>query len=449
MFNMGLTSIKYHSQRKIDLFGRTDLQLISSKKANFEFSYNFLQVLGQIILYMSKHIFKSLPTLLKGAFSTDDEFELKYLKLFAEQLGLVSEEEISDFKVPAVSIIVNDDLKPHCDSMNPSDEHRDVAFVYTTMMQVSSINDLKVQKELSHVFKDGVIPLCIILYNRKCLLDLSTKLKRIADYSDIKGRDNIIFPKVLEIFQSSYSDVDYVNNFFTSLPQRRLMVERFSLKKGSIFSYPKLSLSESPDKMRYWSSVLHMFFLYIHKFGLYAEDVYNYVLFFSHQCTTTVTLICAMTFICEHEDIKPSCLYLKLAKVCCSLRNKTFTEDSSDTGSGEDPRFSTSNNKVYSQDYIHQCIITLNDLFTRHTGKMKLTYKHDIETKLCIHNDLKNVIANDNNCFKGIKGVRSNHLICLSSLLGLIPVDFYIHVPLHLDGGTGNCTRSLLSILYQ
>ena len=144
MFNMGLTSIKYHSQRKIDLFGRTDLQLISSKKANFEFSYNFKKILGQIILYMTKYIFKSLPTLLKEAFTTEDVFELKYLKLFAEQLGLVSEEDISDFKVPAVSIIVNDDLKPHCDSMNPSDELRDVAFVYTTMMQLSSINDLKV-----------------------------------------------------------------------------------------------------------------------------------------------------------------------------------------------------------------------------------------------------------------------------------------------------------------
>ena len=76
----------------------------------------------------------------------------------------------------------------------------------------------------------------------------------------------------------------------------------------------------------------------------------------------------------------------------------------------------------------------MNDIKNRSNNRLMLD----------LHQKLKNNIISDMNNFKGIGGVRANHLICLSSLLGLLPIEFYIKVPVHLDGGTGVCTKQIL-----
>ena len=48
------------------------------------------------------------------------------------------------------------------------------------------------------------------------------------------------------------------------------------------------------------------------------------------------------------------------------------------------------------------------------------------------------MISNDKDIFNGIGQFRTGHLIQLSALLGLLPLDFYVYVPLHTNGGTGN-----------
>ena len=73
---------------------------------------------------------------------------------------------------------------------------------------------------------------------------------------------------------------------------------------------------------------------------------------------------------------------------------------------------------------------------------MENTKRNELSSKLQLHNDLKQIIVEDKKNFKGIKDIRANHLKCLSSLLGLLPIDFYVNVPFHLEGGTGTFLKT-------
>ena len=51
--------------------------------------------------------------------------EKEYHELFARQLNLFEEDDLNLFNIPAVSLLINDELKPHCDSLNPIDPEGD------------------------------------------------------------------------------------------------------------------------------------------------------------------------------------------------------------------------------------------------------------------------------------------------------------------------------------
>ena len=254
---------------------------------------------------------------------------------------------------------------------------------------------------------------------------------------------------MIDLFHLVNSDLDYIGNFFTVGGQSRLL-QNFSINDKSIFKYPKLTLNEAADKMGFWSCLIHMFLIYIYKYGLNAEDVFCYVLFFAHQCNTTTTIVVAMIEI-SNNDYKKSKglnLYEELCQVCARLKNKqqtTNTENMRDLGSGEHPRFQTTNNKIYNKNEINKSLTRMNDLFCKARKQMNdIKNRSNNRLMLDLHQKLKNNIISDMNNLKGIGGVRANHLICLSSLLGLLPIEFYINVPVHLDGGTGVCTKQIL-----
>ena len=170
---------------------------------------------------------------------------------------------------------------------------------------------------------------------------------------------------MIDLFHLVNSDLDYIGNFFTVGGQSRLL-QNFSINDKSIFKYPKLTLQEAADKMGFWSCLIHMFLIYIYKYGLKAEDVFCYVLFFSHQCNTTTTIVVAMIEICSNEYKKPTDLnlYEELCQVCIKLKNNVKEHvKMSDVGSGENPRFQTTNNKIYNKEEIMDNISKMNDLF--------------------------------------------------------------------------------------
>ena len=90
---------------------------------------------------------------------------------------------ISDpmYGVHAISILINNDLQPHCDSLNPSGvhQHRDYTIVSTVIIQVKDL-DPKCQDFLKPQFEKEV-PICIVIYNQNCLLKYCSYMKDI-DY---------------------------------------------------------------------------------------------------------------------------------------------------------------------------------------------------------------------------------------------------------------------------
>ena len=105
------------------------------------------------------------------------------------------------------------------------------------------------------------------------------------------------------------------------------------------FKHKIYTTNEAVDKIGWWSSLLHMYLVYSWSFDLKTEDVLSLILFFSHQCTTTTTIVGALEHIIVH---KTSCLnndnatlYTRLVIICNELNGTP--ERTSDTGSGRHP----------------------------------------------------------------------------------------------------------------
>ena len=181
-----------------------------------------------------------------------------------------------------------------------------------------------------------------------------------------------------------------------------------------------------------------MFLLYVWKYGCSTEDVLCYILFFAHQCNTTTTIVSAMCHLLKHYRSKRQdrgTLYYELTELCKYLRKKT--DATADLGSGQHPRFQTTNNKPYTKEEVILNISGMNTLFARYRQLMLDKDHCDLLGKLSLYNSLVKEIDGDRKLYKGLGTVRINHLISLASLLGVLPLDFYINLPVHTSGGPG------------
>ena len=72
---------------------------------------------------------------------------------------------------------------------------------------------------------------------------------------------------------------------------------------------------------------------------------------------------------------------------------------------------------------------------------MKRTTSTDMLQKLKIVQSLKE----DCKVIKGIGDVRSTTMINFASLLGILPLDYYVYIPMHLTGGPGKFLKNEMS----
>ena len=108
--------------------------------------------------------------------------------------------------------------------------------------------------------------------------------------------------KIIQILSHSvYSDLDYGGLFFTK-HRKRLIDHRFEIQDNRIFTEKMAFINEAVDKCGYWSSLLHVYYLYAHFHGVKRDDVLSFVLFFAHQCNTTVIIVKAMITLIEKKN---------------------------------------------------------------------------------------------------------------------------------------------------
>lgn len=173
----------------------------------------------------------------------------------------------------------------------------------------------------------------------------------------------------------------------------------------------------------------------------------SFAVFFSHQCNGTITLISAMKKMIEESKVShknPESLYFELCMYCNIVKGKNKDYDI-DVGSSKSSRCCVSNNKIYSYCKLNKLLSKLMCLFDRHKSLMNNAKTSILKYK--IYSDLIDEICNKkDDTFDGFGPFRSGHLVQLSSLLGLLPLDFYVHVPIHDNGGPRNFIRSYMNV---
>ena len=117
LINLGVTNQKCDQYVRTSITGRVGLNLISTKTQKIDLSKTALSSIGKLLMYIIDFCLPATP--MSQSFQGTSIFEDKYIKLFGKQLGITEDMGLDRFVFPAVSILVNKDLNPHCDSMNP------------------------------------------------------------------------------------------------------------------------------------------------------------------------------------------------------------------------------------------------------------------------------------------------------------------------------------------
>ena len=78
---------------------------------------------------------------MSSIFMTSNENKKNYLQKFSKQLLIENEEELNSFNIHAMSILINSNLKPYMNSMNPTESYFDFTMGFSTMMDNSTFQE--------------------------------------------------------------------------------------------------------------------------------------------------------------------------------------------------------------------------------------------------------------------------------------------------------------------
>ena len=116
--------------------GQVGLNLISHRTQTTNLSDSAMKAIGKLLMYVNDHVLPATP--FPDVYNCTDEDELEYLKQFGKQLFL-DESELKRFKFPAASLLVNDDLNPHEDLMNPHNIEMDYTLALSLVVPISEV----------------------------------------------------------------------------------------------------------------------------------------------------------------------------------------------------------------------------------------------------------------------------------------------------------------------
>ena len=364
VLNFGFTDLKVHQEKRVSATGQRDISLVALNTKEKCVGVDAATDLGNLLLFVSNKI---LPMFgLKERFESDNSLYKDYLKLFAKQLNIVEENDLNNFLIPAASIIINNKLSPHTDTSNPIDIREDNTIALTYIIDINEVNDL-LQNNIIDQFPNG-IPFCVVMYKRQCL---NKRISRVTDRNTIylstehpsyEGRKILVDL----LSYSLYSDYDYLGRFF-SKHRYQLINDKFVHNKDSLFEYKMAIFNEAGDKMAFWSSLLHIWFMYMYKYGINRDDTLSFVLFFCHQCNTTEKICQALLNILKDEDFYKkktyTSLYTSLMQYCIEFHTNKNVK--TDVGSGGHfTRFLVSFNHLYEEDEVKQHLVYMNICFS-------------------------------------------------------------------------------------
>ena len=432
VINLGITNMKVHQHKRLSITGRQGLSLISPWSKSMQIGNSALSYLGSFLMFLVKEVIPR--TGFSQMFNHKHDCEKEYLQLFARQLNINNNDDINLFNIPAVSLLINHNLNPHYDTLNPTSNEVDKTLSITVKVPLTALPPkLKnILEEKHSIF----VPFCIVLYRRQCLETLHQYHTKIDLYQSKEHFSHVVRDKLITILSDGvYSAYDYGGLFFTKHRQR-LIEHKFEPMNNFIFKDKICVLDEAVDKCGFWSCLLHMFYVFAYIRGLRRNDILSFVLFFGHQCNTTVVVMQAMIDLLRiptlYQDEKS--LYSNLVAQCKNIKGTTKDVD---VGCGPFNRFSPSNTRSFNDERANEICKQLNNWFGTATHRIQ---KIQSSKKLCPVDVFECYQELSNNLSKidGVKFLRASHIIQLSSLLGLIPLQYYVYLPVHSGGGTGD-----------
>ena len=208
-------------------------------------SVSALRSIGRLIMFV---VDKCIPSLnMKDVFYTNNAYELSYLRWFGQQLLLSDEDGLSRFNIPAISILINGILRPHCDDLNPLDYDQDFTFSLFTMIPLSRVKCVKIRKIAEEKFPLG-IPLCLVAYRRRVMNYFLKYLKGIDSYVNSNyllktGRQSLV-----DLFNKTQCANDYQGYMFKAIDYSHFESSFATTKKG-LFRREIMITDEAVDKM--------------------------------------------------------------------------------------------------------------------------------------------------------------------------------------------------------
>ena len=242
--NLGLTNRKVDQLERITVTGRCGLNLIQTSTTTHELSHDLLKSIGSLLVYILNY---NIPSkVIHSIFKPSSSYEIKYLRQFAKQLIITDDNDISQFIFPALSLLINNDVDPHYDIMNPVESKLDWTMSLSCQVPVKILPKQHYGRAKAEFGNN--VPLCLVIYRRKAVEYLSKRMMRIKYYSNsycMEQKGRILLVKLLSDVNSKS---DYIGNFF-NVNTRSKIANMFEVNSRFNFQDKILICPESVDKM--------------------------------------------------------------------------------------------------------------------------------------------------------------------------------------------------------
>ena len=246
LINLGLTNRRIHDLERVTITGKCCPTLISTNTKTMSIPEESKKELGKLLVYIIDNVLPS--TTLPEVFNSDNKVHNIMSTKFGKQLLLTKETGLERFTFEAISIVLNKDLKPHCDKMNPSTENNDYTMSISMQLPIDNIPDSSKQHVLQYY--KHTVPVGLIIYRRKCIEDYSLRVQALIDYETQCTLESDGRSKWIKLLSSVGTDADYVGRMFNKSIRREYISSGcFKVNTLSKCTYPIADFAEAVDKM--------------------------------------------------------------------------------------------------------------------------------------------------------------------------------------------------------
>ena len=179
-------------------------------------------------------------------FKCSSRYKKDYISLFGKQLLISKEMGLERFNIPAISIVVNRDLNPHYDSMNPFDKCDDMSCSVNIEIPTNKLPP-NIQERVKNQYPRS-IPLCVVMYKRKALIYYSRRMLAVEDYVSESPGMAVGRAELVSRLRNVNAVNDYIGKFFDK-HDRDSLLDKFQNGRLKTFAGKALVVKEAADKM--------------------------------------------------------------------------------------------------------------------------------------------------------------------------------------------------------